>query len=54
MFEIERWTTNDRDKTWSSRAITSKSTHPNVRPAVARNTSGNGEYVWWTQGDYVF
>lgn len=52
MFEIERWITKNGGKTWRSTAITSKSTHPNVRPIVARNVGG-GEYVLWMQGDYV-
>ena len=54
MFEIERWATNDSGKTWQSIPITSHSAHPNVRPVVARNTGGTGEYVLWIQGDYVY
>jgi hypothetical protein len=54
MFEIERWTTNDRGKTWRSTAITSKSSHPNMRPMIARNVGGSDEYVLWMRGDYVF
>ena len=36
-FEIERWTTNNQGKDWSSQAITQNSDLDNIRPFVIRN-----------------
>ncbi|MEQ9440501.1 MAG: BNR-4 repeat-containing protein [Cyclobacteriaceae bacterium] len=36
-FEIERWTTDNQGKDWSSQAITQNSAFDNIRPFVIRN-----------------
>ena len=52
-FEIEKWITSDKGKTWSNIAITRNSKHPNVRPVVPRGYTGKKEHVLWMHGDYV-
>jgi hypothetical protein len=37
VFEIEKWTTADNGKNWTTREITRDSEHDNVRPFVIRN-----------------
>jgi hypothetical protein len=37
IFEIEKWTTHDKGKTWKTTAITRNSAFDNVRPFVTRN-----------------
>lgn len=53
MFEIERWATPDKGATWVTTPITQNSTEPNIRPVVARNVGGSGEFVLWMRGDYI-
>lgn len=53
MFELEKWTTDNRGKTWSSVVITSNSMQRNVRPVVPRGYVGNNDHVLWMQGNYV-
>lgn len=51
-FEIERWTTQDKGRTWRSAAITRNSTAMNVRPVVPRGHAGPMSSVLWMQGSY--
>lgn len=37
VFEIEKWTTPDHGKTWTTHAVTANSAHDNIRPFVIRN-----------------
>lgn len=41
VFEIEKWSTADKGKSWTSRAITANSAHDNIRPFVIRNYDEN-------------
>ena len=52
MFELEKWTTSDKGKTWSSRAITKNSNYLNIRPVVPQGYSGNEDHVLWMYGNY--
>lgn len=53
MFEIERWTTPDLGTTWSTEAITSGSTEPNMRPFSPWGLPhGSALDVVWMAGDY--
>lgn len=54
VFEIEKWTTPDLGKTWTSRAVTSGSTKNNVRPVVPWGFNGHGVEVLWMHGDYYY
>lgn len=50
VYEIEKWTTTDGGKTWSSISITSGSTLDNVRPVAVRNQRpGRLPSVLWMQ-----
>lgn len=51
VFEIERWTTGDKGKTWESEAITSGSKNDNVRPFVIRNHPRDSPKVLWMNLD---
>lgn len=53
--ELEKWTTLDDGKTWSSTAITAKSAHDNIRPFVVRKHAPDGPTVLWQNlsGRYV-
>jgi hypothetical protein len=53
VFELEKWTTANQGRTWSSMAITKNSGHPNVRPVVPRGYTGKEDHVLWMHGDYV-
>ena len=49
VFEIERWTTQDRGVTWASEAVTTGSSYDNVRPVVVRNAAEQGPHVLWLE-----
>jgi hypothetical protein len=51
-FEIERWDTPDRGKTWQSRPVTEDSKALNVRPVVPRGYDGTDDLVLWMTGAY--
>ena len=53
--ELEKWTTRDGGKTWSSEAVTRGSRHDNIRPYVVRDHQAGGPKVLWQQitGHYV-
>jgi hypothetical protein len=53
--EIERWTTADGGRTWSSEAVTAGSKFDNVRPVVVRDAAPDGPKVLWLNlhGRYV-
>jgi hypothetical protein len=55
VFEIERWETMDGGKTWKSEAVTSNSTHNNVRPFVIRNhpKKQKPDVLWMLNEKYV-
>jgi hypothetical protein len=53
VFELVKWTTSDGGRTWSNKAITKNSNHPNVRPIVPRGYIGRQDHVLWMYGDYV-
>jgi hypothetical protein len=55
VFEIERWITTDKGKTWRSEAVTANSKYDNVRPFVPWNSNeGNGPHLlWMTNNRYV-
>jgi len=48
-FEIERWETKDKGKTWDIEAITKKSKYDNVRPFIPRGLNNNIEIVLWME-----
>jgi hypothetical protein len=52
VFEIEKWETQDKGKTWCSQPITKNSNHLNVRPIVPRGYVGKKPHVMWMFGDY--
>jgi rhamnogalacturonyl hydrolase YesR len=47
IFEIEKWITKDKGKSWKSEAVTSGSAIDNVRPFVVRNHPSSGPSVLW-------
>ena len=47
VFEIERWTTSDKGKTWSVAEVTRNSRNDNVRPFVIRDHAGDSLRVLW-------
>lgn len=47
VFEIERWHTADRGKTWAQEAITQNSLRDNVRPFVVRHHRSEGPRLLW-------
>jgi len=49
IFEIERWTTKDQGKTWTSTPITKDSKLDNVRPVAIRNPFPGGPSLFWMQ-----
>ena len=55
VFEIERWTTADGGRTWTSIAITGNSESDNVRPVAVRNAPrGTPDLLWMrNKGGYV-
>lgn len=53
IFEIEHWHTTDYGKTWESTAVTTGSSHNNVRPVLARSNGQEDALLLWMHGDYV-
>jgi hypothetical protein len=53
IFEIEKWTSSNLGKSWSSQAITARSEKLNVRPVVPQGYSGTDNLVLWMHGEYV-
>lgn len=53
VFEIEKWETPDKGKSWNSYFITKNSDELNVRPVVPRGYSKNKDFVLWMNGDYI-
>ncbi|MDY6907122.1 MAG: BNR-4 repeat-containing protein [Chloroflexota bacterium] len=51
-FEIEKWDTPDKGRTWRSLPITRRSEGLNVRPVVPRGYSGEAPHVLWMFGSY--
>ena len=52
-FEIQRWHTQDRGRTWTSAPVTSRSAANNVRPVVPRGARSDGPApVLWMSGGY--
>jgi hypothetical protein len=50
VFEIERWSTDDKGKTWTKKAVTRNSTYDNVRPYVPRGLPHDApEVVLWME-----
>lgn len=47
VYEIERWKTNDKGKSWKVTEITSRSKFDNVRPFVIRNHADDSLKVLW-------
>lgn len=46
IFEIERWETSDKGKTWKSEPVTASSRRDNVRPFVVSGTQGKSNLLW--------
>ena len=53
VFEIEKWLSLDKGKTWMSQPITKNSDSLNVRPVVPRGYSGEKNHVLWMNGRYI-
>jgi hypothetical protein len=53
VFEIERWTTPDGGRSWSSEAVTSGSASNNVRPLVPLGRAAGGPGLIWMNGPYT-
>jgi hypothetical protein len=53
VFEIERWTTPDGGRSWSSEAVTSGSSSNNVRPLVPLGRAAGGPGLIWMNGPYT-
>ena len=54
VFEIERWSTSDKGKTWRVEEITRNSQHDNVRPFVIRNHPNDApELLWMNVQEYI-
>ena len=53
VFEIEKCTTPDYGRAWSSEEITENSDNPNVRPVVPRYCPANMKHVLWMHGSYI-
>ncbi|MCK4409325.1 MAG: BNR-4 repeat-containing protein, partial [Candidatus Eisenbacteria sp.] len=53
VFEIERWTTRDDGRSWTSEAVTSGSVSNNVRPLVPLGHASDGPGLIWMNGTYV-
>ena len=55
VFEIEKWTTADGGKTWSSKALTAGSAKGNARPILPHPMLGQRpahRMLFWMNGDY--
>jgi hypothetical protein len=53
VFEIERWRTPDRGRSWTSQPVTEGSPQSNVRPVVPRGANADGPApVVWMSGSY--
>jgi len=46
-FEIEKWTTPDKGKSWKTTSITANSKFDNVRPFVVQHTTGDSVILLW-------
>jgi len=53
VFEIEKWFSLDKGKTWMSQPITKNSDSLNVRPVVPRGYRGEKNHVLWMSGHYI-
>jgi|WetSurMetagenome_2_1015567.scaffolds.fasta_scaffold00045_15 hypothetical protein len=53
VFELQRWVTSDKGRTWKIWQITSGSAAKNCRPIVPRNTPGGKIDVVWNYGTYT-
>ena len=55
VFEIEKWTTNDKGKNWSVTEVTRNSEFDNVRPFVIRNPSKDDSLnvLWMNVKKYI-
>lgn len=47
VFEIEKWSTDDKGKNWKMTDVTSNSQYDNVRPFVIRNHPDDSPAVLW-------
>ena len=54
VFEIERWSTEDRGKHWQVEAITEHSSNDNVRPFVIRHHADDGARLLWMNVEEYF
>ncbi|UXP32038.1 BNR repeat-containing protein [Reichenbachiella agarivorans] len=53
VFEIEKWTTQNQGKDWSSTAMTSGSSKDNVRPYIPRNMQRKDQpMLLWMENDH--
>ncbi len=52
IFEIEKWSSPDKGKTWLSLPITRNSEFINVRPVVPQGYAGSKDHVLWMFGAY--
>jgi hypothetical protein len=56
-FRIERWTTSDLGRNWSSKAVAEGSATNaaklQVRPFVSRSAPGQPSLLFWMEGDYI-
>ena len=52
VFEVEVWRTRNGGRTWSRRAITSRSPTDNVRPVAPRGLEAGESEVIWMRGNY--
>lgn len=53
VFEIERWHSADRGRSWKSEPLTEHSRHDNIRPFVTRATEGGPAVFWLSVERYV-
>lgn len=51
VFEIEKWSSSDKGKSWGTAPMTQNSTQNNIRPMVPRNTPYR-DHLLWMQGPY--
>lgn len=54
VFEIERWSTNDRGRHWQVQAITTNSRNDNVRPFVIRDHQDDSVRLMWMNVEKYF
>ncbi len=53
VFEIEKWSTRDKGKSWESKQITVNSDENNVRPYIIRNQARDIRSLLWMKGKYI-